>query len=444
MTLDTDSLRSALTGIRTQADMALLLLPTDTPASVGTLVKAGGNLQAALDAGGVVNVEDGASFVGSFNLKTPGTRLYAPNASLIGPADGPTITVPPQASDIQATVGKVTGSWLGGESTCVLVGSNSITDPAALPRQIVLTIGIPTFRGKRGFGLHGADITLLNSSCHDVYYPNGEFDSQGVLVLNASGPITVHGGVYEAGSENFMSGGGATGVASIVPNNLLVENVTLSRPLAWHTDGVKRFVKNIFEIKSGTNITLRNAVLDGCWPDGQTGWALMLTPRDGKRVGNVVVQDVTIQNAGGVLDLIGYDDEQVGPQLVGLTLERVTATVRKAMGTGRGAQWQGGPANVTIDACNWDCDAQIVYVSPGGAIWNADGTRGATNLTKGVAITGNRFISVSYGISVNGYAYGLNWQQGFPDGVISGNSFVGPTALAHAKNLPAGNVYAAA
>lgn len=430
-------MRAAIQRIIDDANAAMALLPPEF-----VTVKAGDNLQAALDAGGVIKLADGATFAGNFVARKPGTKLIGPGAAIAGGSGGAAILVPPGARDVEIVLGSATTAW---QDSVVQVGAGDATQSALadVPRDVRLSILVPKHRGKRAFNINGANVLMTNCGCRDVWDPAGR-DSQGILVWNTPGPVTVDGGTFEAGSENVLVGGDATAIRDVVPTDLLFQNVTLYRPDSWRTDGVNRKVKNLFELKAGVNVQLLNATLDGCWTAAQVGWALMLTPRDGKAIRNVLVRDVAIRNAGGALNMIGYDNIAPSPQTTGIILQRVSAQVAAARGTGRFAQWEGGPKAVTIDACAFDGDAQIIYASPGGTTWNPDGTRGTTALTEGVAITGNTFASRQYGISVNGFSYGKNWADGFPGGIIENNTLVGPTAANHKGNIPPSNVLRAA
>jgi hypothetical protein len=434
--MDNLAMRAAIQKIIDDANAAMALIPPDT----GVVLKSGDNLQAALDNGGVIRLEDGSSFQGNFFARKAGTRLLGPSASLVGNNGAAALTIPPGAKDVEATIGSATSAW---DDCVVQVGSGGSgqTTLADVPRGVKLSVLVPKHRGKRAFYINGADTTLLNCGCRDVWDPAGR-DSQGVLILNTPGGIVVDGGTFEAGSENILVGGDATGIRDVVPTDLLFKNVTLFRPESWKTDGVNRKVKNLFELKSGVNVQLLNSTLDGVWTQAQVGWAIMITPRNGKQVANVLLQDVAVKNAGGAVNMLGYDDEAPSPQLVGVTLRRLTANVSSTRGTGRFAQWQAGPKNVLIDACNFDGDQQIVYASQDGTTW-VNGVKGTTSITEGVQITNNAFACKSYGIMVNGFAYGKNWAAGFPGGIIENNRLVGPTALLHKGNLPASNVLSA-
>jgi hypothetical protein len=432
--------------IRSDVDAAIATLQPPPPATLpppvsdGVTVKAGGNLQAALDDGGTVNAEDGATFTGAFVLRKAGTRLVGPNASIVGVAGAPALDIPPGTRDVQAVLKSAITPW---DDAVIRVGTSDKSQSRVedVPTQIALSIQVPRHRGKRAFYINGADVVLLNCSARDVYDPAGR-DSQGVLIFNTPGRIRVTGGVFEAGSECLLVGGDVTAIPGVVPTDLVFEDLKLTRPLAWKTDGVKRKVKALYELKAGINTILRRTTLSGCWVEGQVGFGIVLTPRNGQEIRNALIEDVTVDQVGGVLNLLGYDDGAYSPQLRDLVLRRVTGTAHAGdgWGPGRFLQWQAAPANITVEDCNADVDATAVYVNPG-RTWPNATTPVDDGVTRGVKFLRNTISLRPYGIMLNGYTFAARWRETFPDGVISGNIFTnaGDGRSAYAANLPPDN-----
>lgn len=441
--MDNVLLRSILQSIQVQAETlrqsaseALALVPEPEPVQV--IVNQGDDLQAALDRGGII-VANG-TFEGAFVMRS-NTWLLGANASLIGPYYAPALDIPTGTSNVRATLLSAVSAW---DDSAVRVGDNVFSDPALSPDDVELSITVPTHRGKRAFYINGKNVRLIDCVARDTYDPAGR-DSQGVLIHNAVGPVTIRGGLYEAGSENFLIGGAPTGIPDVQPSDILVEDVVFSRPVSWKTDGVARKVKCLFELKAGKNVTVRRCVMDGCWVNGQVGWAIMLTPRDGKLIENLLMEDITIRNAGGAICMQGIDDVAEGPVMNNLTFRRVDAVVKSGdgWGTGRFAQWANGPRDVVFENCTFDGPAQIIYAFNGNT-WVNGAYVSNTDGSRGIKILNNQFACRSYGISVNGFTSGRNWQVAFPDGVIEGNTLVGPTALNHQGLIPASNVLRAA
>lgn len=434
------------------ADQAALsqLPPDPTPSAPVVIVPAGGNLQAALDVGGIVQLVDGATYYGNFVVDVPGTRLSAPtNAFIVGADGAPALFIPPGASDIQIANLTCTSAW---DQSVVMVGNNDSTQTQAsqAPTKIVLTnIQVPTHRGKRAFYLNAGDTQLLNCGCLDVYDPSAQ-DSQGICILNGPGPVLVSGGTYVAASENILVGGDVVSIPDVVPTGLTFEGLTLSKPAAWRTAPPPGGVKNNFELKNGTNVVLKNSTLDGCWQSGQAGFSIQLTPRNGGTIANVLIQDVIVQNVDHGINLLAEDDSAYSPPMVGVTFERVTVTA-----VGRFLDMAGAFQGVVVDSCTFTGGDNTIYGTPS-VTWSSPTTQGPQGwLSKGVKVTNNHLACNSYGImlasplpmpsgAVQDQAYGQNWQAAWPDGVITGNTFVGSTAALMAKNLPATNTFAAA
>lgn len=443
--------REYLTRIKSDAEAALAQLPPPVDTG-GITVKAGGNLQAALDAGGVVRLEPGAAFSGSFAVKKPGTRLLGGLGSqLLGPSDGPAFFVPMGMRDVQASGFSAQTAW---DQSCILIGQNDPVQntPDKAPAGMILSdIQVPKHRGKRAFELNCAQLVMLNCGAADVYDPVQHRDSQAICVLNAPGDISVQGGIFSAGSEVVLIGGASgTQAEKIIPARLSFDGLTLMRPLSWRTDGIKRVVKTTFEVKTGIDIELKNATLDGVWKDGQDGYAITITPRSSGAIARVHISDVQIRNSGAGFNILSHDNEAFSGGVSGLLFERVIAVLDKSLSSGRFMQLGGSVQGMTLDACDVKAPESIV-LSYESLVWDeqqpAAGPPTSHNsyVSKGVKLTGNRFNAGGYGLMLTGAAgagaYGVFWKEAWPDGIISGNTFAGPSGLAHKKNLPADNTF---
>ena len=427
-----ETLYQILTRIQTDAASALSQLPPP-PTETITLVRAGESLQAALDAGGNLQLEAGATFVGSFVASKPGTRVNGADAFIRSENPAPALRFPPGAYDIQVSLKEARTIW---DQSCVQIGDNTITNEADLPTAIIVSVTVPTHRGKRAFEVSGGHIALLDCNAYDVW-DTYHRDSQGVLILNSPGDVRIIGGTFEAGSENILVGGARTGVVNIQPKNILIEDVVLRKPLSWRTDGVNRAVKNLFELKSGVGVILRRAKLSGNWVAGQAGWAVVLTPRDGKTVSDVLIEDVTLRDTVHAVNLLGYDDAAVSGQTSNIVFRRFDAVSEQ-----RGFQWAHPLRNLTLDSCKWDGPNNTVYAFAGN-VWDAAGNVASVPQSTGVRIINNTFAARGYGIMLNGAAYARNWKTVFPDGEISGNTLVGVPAAALTatqNNLPGNTI----
>lgn len=440
-------LKDILLRIQSDATAALSLLPV-TP--TGTVVKAGDNLQAALDGGGVITIEDNAVFGGNYVARVAGTTVVGPKAKIAGVAGGPALSIPPGSKNISVTIGIITSD---DPQRAVAVGDNDSAKQGTLdsvPDGIELTTFVPTFRGKTAFWINGRNVRLINCGCADVFSAWGS-DSQGVAILNTPGPVSVEGGTFEAASENILVGGSGTGIANVVPSGLTFQDLTLIKRASWFTAG-KPPVKNSFELKAGLDVTLRRTKIDGNWLGGQpNGSCIVLTPRDGKQVGRVLIEDVTCVNVGAGINMASHDDIAYCPQMTDVTFRRLSVTTDKTRGTGWFALMAGEHQNVVFDSCQFVGQGTTIYAVIG-TVWDSPTSKHLGWRSKGVKVLNNRLASNSYGVMLTavapgttdapaGRGYGANWQWAWPDGVISGNTFAGSTAAMMKKNLPVDNVF---
>jgi hypothetical protein len=434
-------IREYLTRIKADADAALSLLPALPPSPSAVLVKAGESLQAALDRGGAITTEPGAIFAGNFVAKVAGTRLVAgAGSALAGANGGPALHVPPGARDIQAAGLKATTAW---DQSVVQIGLSDTGQSRVedAPRGVVLAdIFVPKHRGKRAFEVHGADVSLLRCGCADVYDP-AKRDSQGLLIWNAPGPVLVSGGSYEAASENILVGGAPTMIPNLVPNGLTFEDLTLPKRAEWRGNPDIP-VKNNFELKAGTNVILRRSKIDGNWVSGQAGSSIVLTPRDGKTIGSVLLEDVELKNVVHMINMMSHDDVAYTPGTQGVVFRRV-----KGVATKRFLQMGGEFVDVLVEGCEFEGADTTIYGFDS-VVWDSPAVKHSGHVSRGVRVLNNKLACRLYGVmlttDLGGEAYGAHWQSAWPDGQISGNTFFGQTALSLKKNLPSDNLFVAA
>lgn len=429
-------IRDYLTRIKADAEVALSLLP---PSSV--LVSAGQSLQAALDKGGTIMTEAGSVFSGNFVARVAGTRLVAGvGSALAGANGGPALLVPPGARDIQARGFQATTAW---DQSVIQIGLSDASQSRVedAPSGIVLTsMLVPVHRGKRAFEISGSNVSLLRCGCVDVYDP-AKRDSQGVLVWNAPGPVLVSGGSYEAASENILVGGAPTMIPNLVPTGLTFEDLTLPKRADWRGNPAIP-VKNNFELKAGKDVIFRRSIIIGNWVSGQAGSAIVLTPRDGKTIGNVLVEDVDLKDVVHMINMISHDDGAYSPGTKGLTFRRVTGSA-----TRRFLQMGGEFVDLLVEACQFEGADTTIYGTES-VVWDSPTQRRTGYVSQKVRVLGNKLASRSYGLmlttDIGGEAYGAHWQKAWPDGQIIGNTFFGQSAEMMKKNLPADNSFLSA
>lgn len=165
---------------------------------------------------------------------------------------------------------------------------------------------------KRAILGNGRQITVTRSYIGNVWH-TGE-DSQAFCAWDGGGPYTITDNYLEAASENVMFGGADSSSPANVPADIVVEDNTLFKPLEWK--GLKRVIKNNFELKSAKRVRFRRNIVKNNWGDeGQGGPAVVITPRnqDGRApwsvVEDVLIEANIISNAPAVFNVIGYDNE---------------------------------------------------------------------------------------------------------------------------------------
>jgi hypothetical protein len=359
-----------------------------------TMVKAGDDLQQALNNGGAIELQAGASFSSTrFVVWHTGTSIKGNGAALHG-TTGPALYIPPDVDNVAVSDLVGTSASSGAVFQC---GDNGSTQTAISqqPTGISFTrVKVPTHRGKRGLEIN-CSATVTDSSVLDTW-SSALADSQGLWVGNSCGPVTVTGGEYVAASENIMIGGDTLKILDC-PEKV--------QPDYWRTDGVSRAVKNLFEVKAGKRVTLRNSTLSGSWKASQDGWAIVITPRNSLYVDGVLIENVTVDRCGGALQLLGKDSATVTPQATsGIVVRNSAFHCDKATHLGRGiyALVTGGVLDMLSD--------NILFVGDGNALVQSDsqGVQGPFIVRNSRATIGQYGVMApgsNFGTSVIGTSY---------------------------------------
>ena len=252
-------------------------------------------LQAAIDAapaGTTITLDAGKVYAGSLVVKarpngdgpraiTITTRGWTDKGAawtgLVTPADKPRMAVLRGASRTSAALDIENGPGTGhvsliglafeatppaGQGEIIRIGSGSERDPDNLASHVsirqVLLQGNREFGQKRGIAANGADIDISQIWCEEIFTPGQ--DSQCVIGWNGGKRVRIRHSYLAAASENIMIGGGTISAAAMQPDDWLIEDVILHKPLRWKEDGRNRQVKNLLEFKHGRNITARRVL----------------------------------------------------------------------------------------------------------------------------------------------------------------------------------------
>lgn len=394
------------------------------------------DLQATLNAGGIIEFEGTHTAPDRFTASVPGTVLFGrPGAKLIGGLRE-AIVVPPGAHDIELT--NFEAASLGIQSV-IRIGANDSTQTSTSiePYNITLrNVKIPTHRGKRGFEINARDVLMEDCEVRDTW-STALADSQGIAIYNSSGSIVVRGGYYAAGSENVLIGGDTMKMVGTEVTNVIFENVTLHKPLSWKTDGINRVVKNLFELKRGNYITLRNSTLDGSWVAAQTGFAIVLTPTWEGRVTNITIEDSIITNVGAGVQILGRSYAYFTPARTSLTFQRNNVTINHTLfgGTGRLATIEAEPDFIRFFDNTWTLTGTSLITFGWGTVMEKDGSKHAGGPMTEFTMTGNTGSVRQYGLNFLGYPNCGPTQQGFAAALnalaldVNGNIFSNATTL---------------
>jgi len=306
-------------------------------------VYAGGDLQAALnaaEAGDEVVLDSGAVFTGNFSLppkpfsispitlrsseRLEDRQVVEEDASRMATISSPNV--------ITALEIKGTANWkiVGIRFTSNQLGAGNVVECQDVDSILIdRTLFVGGAQGqKRAVLCNGTNITITRNHWANVY-GSGQ-DSQCFLAYDGMGPYTLRDNFFECASENIMFGGDDSKSALRIPSNILVERNVLTKRLEWKGQG--RVVKNLFELKCAKNVTLRNNVLQFNWTDGQSGWGIVLTPRNQggnapwSTVTGVLIEQNSVFSERGV-NILGIDDEQPSGTLSNITVRNNSFTL---------------------------------------------------------------------------------------------------------------------
>jgi hypothetical protein len=167
--------------------------------------------------------------------------------------------------------------------------------------------GSPTGQ-HRGVYVRSADVTIADTQVLGMWKVGQE--AQAIAGWAGVRRLLVERCVLEGAGENFILGGADCAEAEI-PEDITLRGCTLRKPTAWRNRGY--VVKNILELKNARRVLIEDNVLENVWVEGQTGFAIVLTPRnqDGgapwSTVEDVLIRRNTIRHMAAGIQLLGTD-----------------------------------------------------------------------------------------------------------------------------------------
>ncbi len=153
--------------------------------------------------------------------------------------------------------------------------------------------------------VRGAEFDPTYGAIIDCYFSDFHHtgsDAQAFYAFTSPGPFKIDNNYLSATGENVMFGGADTQITNVTPSDITFTNNYCKKPLTWYlahpsSDGTNWVIKNLFELKHAQRILIDGNVFDGCWPQGQTGYAILFTPRNQSGTNPwAVVKDVTFTN----------------------------------------------------------------------------------------------------------------------------------------------------
>ena len=289
---------------------------------------------------------------------------------------------------------------------------------------------------------NAARVAILDSYLAGCHYKGA--DAQAVIAWNSPGPLKIVNNYLEGSGENVLFGGADPSIPNLIASDIEFRRNWLRKPDSWRdSTGFNPWTeKNILELKSARRVLIEGNVLEGSWPDGQTGFALWIKSA----------------NQSGHCDWCGSSD----------VVFRWNRIIKATAGIAvtRGEAYSGGTYdpvhNVDIHDIQMDSvgtrdlvtSRRLIYLSGDMAgisvahVTSTDGgnyhalTLGGAAFTSGV-FRDNLLTSGNYGVVCDGKGFGATALTNCWGGTFAGNVLEGKATGASQGTFPAGNIYPA-
>jgi hypothetical protein len=437
------------------------------PTGATLTVAARGDLRAALEKaqlGDTIVLEAGASWTGPFTLpnKTAGSgwiyvvsshlSVLPPAGTRVSPANAtsmPKILAPNSQSALITEANSHHFRFVGIEFAPVpgakqiynvITIGNSDTSPATLPSHIVFdrcyVHGDPAASNRRGIEMDGAYVAVVDSYISD--FQEIDTDSQGLLAFNTSGPLQIVDNYIEAASENVMFGGADSRDAALVPADIEIRNNWFYKPLSLI--GTRYSVKNLLEFKSAQRVLVSGNTFQNNPAAGQSGFAILVTPRNGGTAPWSVTSDIaitgnTLINVGSGFNIMGYVSNPPTALTERILIRNNVIGVTGLSGAdGRAFQFFNGGSDYTVDH-NTIINSASPPGSPASDLAMAQST---PSKVSNFVFTNNLSTPTAYGFFGSGFGEGTRaLDNNFTNWTFSRNVIVD----APARSYPAGNFF---
>jgi Carbohydrate binding module (family 6)/Right handed beta helix region len=316
--------------------------PPPPPTGTTITVPAGGNLQAAITAarpGDTILLLPGVTYPGDFvlpakaassafitirsaaadsSLPPAGTRITPASAPLLprvrgGVAGMPAFMTALGAHHYRLMFLEIVNTNANNDVIELGDGSAAQNTLSSVAHDLIVDRcyihGSPAGGQKRGIALNSASTSIVNSYISDI--KSSGSDSQAIAGWNGPGPFTITNNYLEASGENVMFGGADPHIANLVPSDITLRQNHITKQTSWRTQTWT--VKNLIELKNAQRVTIDGNLIENNWAAAQTGYAIMLTPRNqgGTAPWSTVQQlqftNNVVRHVGGGFDVLGTD-----------------------------------------------------------------------------------------------------------------------------------------
>lgn len=347
-------------------------------------VSTSSGFQAALNSanpGDIIELQAGTTFTGPFTLpnKTSGTGwIYVMSSAYtslptpctrVGPSDAANMPKLVVRAGSGGTINTAANAhhyrFVGIEFTpvadnfvynIVYIG-NGEKSAGSLPNNLVFDRcyihGDPTVGSRRGILMNGAAIAVVDSYISDCKEDGA--DSQALAAYSTTGPLKIVNNYLEGAGENVIFGGADPSIPDAVASDIEIRCNHFFKPLSWMSQ--QWDVKNLLEFKNAQRVLVEGNRFENCWPNAQSGFALLLTPRN--QNGGApwsVVQDITIRlntftNIAQGINISGYDAPNISQRTSRILIQNNVLNVNSLGigGDGRLFQVLNGSTDVIFD-----------------------------------------------------------------------------------------------
>jgi hypothetical protein len=192
------------------------------------------------------------------------------------------------------------------------------------------------------------------------------------------------------------------------------------------SEGTKWSVKNLLELKNAQRVLIDGNILEQIWPGGQSGYAILLTPRNEEGTAPwSVVQDVVLSNniirhGSGALNILGSDDIRPSQQTSRITFRNnLVYDLSSAWGgASHFAVITRSPSDLTFDHNTIFMEGMLVLADDG--------------VSYGLTFTNNAAPHNDYGFYGSSLGIGSAALAGyFPDAIFRRNALGGGPAASY-------------